>query len=121
MTTELKPQAFLEKLAEVAAAGSEPLRVEVLRQSSPRFVQVGDRATLRDAVHVVYRFRHDDDEYLAREYATFDQAGEADLGKLVVWPHLSHLLANETAPANDAAPSLPRNVRPVLMHRSGSV
>ena len=122
MLTELKHQAFLEKLTEAAAATSEPLRVEIVRQVGPEFVQVGDHVELRDFVHVVYRFHHGADDYLTREFAAFDDAGEADLSKLAVWPRLNHLLPDGGgAPANDAAPPLPRNVRPVLRYRSGSV
>lgn len=122
MLTELKHQAFLEKLSEAATATSEPLRVEIVRQVGPEFVQVGDRVELRDFVHVVYRFHHGADDYLTREFAAFDDAGEADLSKLAVWPRLNHLLPDGGGtPANDAAPPLPRNVRPVLRYRSGSV
>lgn len=121
MMTELKHQAFLEKLAEVAAATTEPLRVEIVRQVAPEFVQVGDRVALRDFVHVVYRFHHGGEDYLTREFAAFDDAGEADLSKLAVWPRLSYLLPDGRTPANDATPPLPRNVRPVLRYRSGSV
>lgn len=121
MTTELKPEAFLQKLTDTAAARSEPLRVEIVRQVAPEFVQDGDRTELRDFVHVVYRFHHGGEDYLAREFAPFDEAGNADLGELAVWPRLSSLLPEGGVPANDAAPLLPRNVRPVLMHRSGSV
>lgn len=120
MTTELKTEAFLQKLTDAATAQCEPLRVEIVRQVGPEFVQAGDRTELRDLVHVVYRFHHGGEDYLAREFAPFDEAGDADLSTLAVWPRLSHLLADGGAPANDAAP-LPRNVRPVLMHRSGSV
>lgn len=121
MITELKHQAFLEKLTEAAAATSEPLRVEIVRQVGPEFVQADERVELRDFVHVVYRFHHGDEDYLTREFAAFDDAGEADLSKLAVWPRLSDLLPDGGPPANDAAPSLPRNVRPVLRYRSGSV
>ncbi|MDB4928282.1 MAG: hypothetical protein JWM10_766 [Myxococcaceae bacterium] len=119
MTTELKHQAFLEKLAEVATHG--PLQVKIVRQVAPEFVQVGDRTELRDFVHIVYRFHHGGEDYLTREFAAFDDAGDADLSRLAVWPRLSHLLPDGGVPANDAALSLLRNVRPVLMHRSGSV
>lgn len=121
MITELKHQAFLEKLAEVAAATSDPLRVEIVRQVGPEFVQVGDRVELRDFVHVVYRFQDGGEDYLTREFAAFDDAGEADLTRLAVWPRLSQLLPDGGPPANDATPSLPRNIRPVLRYRSGSV
>lgn len=120
MITELKPQAFLAKIEEVAAVRSEPLRVEIVRQVAPEFVQVGAHAELRDFVHVVYRFQHEGEDYLAREFAPFDESGEADLGELALWPKMSRLIA-DSAPANDDTPLLPRNVRPVLMHRSGSV
>lgn len=121
MMTELKHQAFLAKLAEAASTTSEPVRVDIVRQVAPEFVQVGDRAEMRDFVHVVYRFQHRGEDCLTREFAAFDDAGEADLSKLSVWPRLCHLLPDGGAPANDATPSLPPNVRPVLRYRSGSV
>ncbi len=121
MFKELKTQAFLQKLTEAAVARSEPLRVEIVRQVGPEFVQVGDRTELRDFVHIVYRFQHGGEDYLTREFAAFDEAGDADLSKLALWPHLSHLLPGGEPPANDVTPVLPRNVRPVLLHRSGSV
>lgn len=120
MTTELKPDAFLQKLVEVAPKGAEPLRVEIVRQPVPIFVEVGDRIEYRDAVLVVYRFRYDEEDYLAREYAPFESQGDADLGRLIVWPTLSRSGAGESAAANGTPPPL-KNVRPVLTHRSGSV
>ncbi len=122
MIVDLEPQPFLQKLAEVAAVESSPVRVEVLRQPVPVFVAVGDRSELQDAVLVVCQFRHGGNEYLTREHALFNDDGEADLKKLIVWPQLRRLGIGGTLPANDVSPpEALRNVRPVLVHRSGSV
>ncbi len=122
MITELEPQAFLDKLAEASARTAAPVRVEILRQPVPVYVAVGDHSEPRDAVLVVYQFQYGSDEYLAREHALFNDSGEADLGRLRVWPQLRRLGIGGVPPANDPSPpeSL-RNVRPVLVHRSGSV
>jgi len=122
MIIDLDPEPFLDKLAQVAATSASPVRVEIQRQPVPVFIAVGGRTQPRDAVLVVYRFRDGGDEFLAREHAIFNEFGEADLNTLLVWPELRRLGVTGAAPANDGPPREDlRNVRPALMHRSGSV
>ena len=123
MIVDLEPPKFLEKLRKIAASAptSDPVRVEVLRQVIPVYVTRGDHSFLQNAIRVIYQFRDADNEYLTREIAYFDDNGEADLGKLLVWPQLPHLGGSTITAANDGQAAELRNVRLVMQHRSGSV